>query len=154
MKQPQDRNRRGPRFQYDPVVWFYKARTLSEKAYPMTFSAILKKCLPALMAASLGAWLIGCAETSSTPKPAPSPSSTSTAKSVSPDKASPETPAKEERATGSGSSSEGSESVAGSETAPGAGREVPEAAPPTDDEKPGDEKSDDEKPSEDKPEEN
>lgn len=132
-----------------PVVWFYKALSLSEKVYAMCFRVILKKCISGLTLAGVLVWLAGCAETSSTPKPAPSSPSTKVPASTD---ASPKSSLKSDGSVASDSGSSGTESAAGSETDSDKGREVPDAAPATDDAgaKPADENSADDKPADEK----
>ena len=96
----------------------------------MRFSLNLKKCLAGLMLGGLALWLAGCGESSSTPMP-----SSSTSNAASPRVNSDGSVKADGAADGkSASGSEGTESGAADEQAGSStgGREVPEAAPPSD----------------------
>jgi cytoskeletal protein RodZ len=130
----------------DPDFWFYKAQSLSEKAYLMRFSANLEKYLLGLILSGAALWFAGCSESASTPKPAP-PSTGSTSPKVNSDgsvsASRGESTASRDESTGDAATSSSSSSSSDDEEKPKAdgdeeqagsttGRDVPEAAPPKD----------------------
>ncbi len=101
----------------------------------MCFSANLKKYLAGLTLAGVAVLFAGCSESASTPKPIPGPSSSTSPKLNSDGSVKGTSESTGEEATSSSSSDDeekpkldGDAEQAGSTT----GRDVPEAAPPSD----------------------